>query len=183
MVLFDKNIISQRLFYYRFCWLTIDKESWVSKNLSCGVGKDSWESLRLQGDQTSQTWRKSTLNIHWKVWCWSWNSNTLATWCEVTHLKRCWCWERLRKEEKGRSEDEMVGWHHWLNGHEFEQALGVGDGQGSLVCCSPWSCRESYRTEKLNWTELNWYMAYPADSKTERSDNCLSMFWPNNYNK
>ena len=42
-----------------------------------------------------------------------------------------------RQEEKGMTEDEMVGWHHQLNGHEFEQALGVGDGQGSLVCCSP----------------------------------------------
>ena len=88
-----------------------------------------------------------------------------------------------RQKEKGRSEDEMVGRHHWLDEHEFEQALGVGDGQRSLVCCSPWSCKESYMTEQMNWTELNWYMAYPVDSKNERSDNCLSMFWPNNYNK
>ena len=47
----------------------------------------------------------------------------------------------------------MVGWHHRLNGHEFEQALGVGDGQGSLAYCSPWSCKESDMTEQLNWTE------------------------------
>ena len=58
-----------------------------------------------------------------------------------------------RQEEKTTSEDEMVGWHHWLNGHEFEQALGVGDGQGSLACCSPWSRRESETTERLNWKE------------------------------
>ena len=44
-------------------------------------------------------------------------------------------------EEKGTTEDEMVGWHHWLNGHEFEQALGDGNGQGSLACCSPWVCK------------------------------------------
>ena len=56
-----------------------------------------------------------------------------------------------RQEEKGTTEDEMVGWHHWLDGHEFEQALGVGDDQGSLVCCSPWSCKESDTTEWLNW--------------------------------
>ena len=63
--------------------------------LNCGVGEDSWESLRLQRDQTSQSSRKSALNIHWKDWCWSWSSNTLATWCkELTHLKRPWCWER-----------------------------------------------------------------------------------------
>ena len=46
------------------------------------------------------------------------------------------------------------GWHHQLDGHEFEKAPGVGDGQGSLVCCSPWGCRESDMTEQLNWTEL-----------------------------
>ena len=48
------------------------------------------------------------------------------------------------------TEDEMVGWYHRLNGHEFEQALGVGDGQGSLVSCSPWRCKESDMTERLN---------------------------------
>ena len=57
------------------------------------------------------------------------------------------------QEEKGMTEDEMVGWHHWLNGHEFEYAPGVGDGQGSLVCCSPWGCQESDTTEGLNWTD------------------------------
>ena len=51
------------------------------------------------------------------------------------------------------TEDEMVEWHHRLNGHEFEQALGVGDGQRSLMCCSPWGCKESDITEQLNWTE------------------------------
>ena len=55
------------------------------------------------------------------------------------------------KEEKGATEDEVVGWHHQLNGHEFEQALGVGDGQGSLVCSSPWGHKESDTTEWLNW--------------------------------
>ena len=59
-----------------------------------------------------------------------------------------------RQEEKQVTEDEMVGWHHWLNGHKFEQALRVGDGQGSLVCCSPWGHKESDMTEWLNWTEL-----------------------------
>ena len=60
-----------------------------------------------------------------------------------------------RQEKKGMTEDEMVGWYHWLHGHEFEQALGVGDGQGSLVCCSPWGHKESDTTEWLNWTELH----------------------------
>ena len=54
------------------------------------------------------------------------------------------------QEEKGTTEGEMVGWHHQFDGHEFEQALGIGDGQGSLVCCSPWGCKESDTTEPLN---------------------------------
>ena len=52
-----------------------------------------------------------------------------------------------RQEEKGTTEDKMVGWHHRLDGHEFEQALGVGDGHGSLACCSPWGRKESDSTE------------------------------------
>ena len=59
------------------------------------------------------------------------------------------------QEEKGMTEDEMAGWHHWLDGRESEWTLGVGDGQGGLVCCSSWGCKESDMTERLNWTELN----------------------------
>ena len=60
---------------------------------------------------------------------------------------------RMRRK---RWQDEIVGWHHQLNGDEFEQALGVGDGQGGLVCCSPWGHKESDTTEWLKWTELNY---------------------------
>ena len=56
----------------------------------------------------------------------------------------------LTQEEKGITEDEMVGWHHQLDGHEFEQALGVIDGQGSLACCSPWGCKGLDTTGQLN---------------------------------
>ena len=59
-----------------------------------------------------------------------------------------------KQGEKGTTEDEVVGWYHKLDGHEFEQALGGGDGQGNLVCCSPWGHKESDTTEQLNWTEL-----------------------------
>ena len=62
-----------------------------------------------------------------------------------------------RQEEKGMTEDEMVGWHHQLDGCEFEQVLGVGDGQGSLVCFSPWSHKE-LDTRLSEWAELNWVM-------------------------
>ena len=60
------------------------------------------------------------------------------------------------QEEKGKTEDEMAGWHHWLNGHEFEWTPGVDDGQGGLACCDSWSRKEWDTTERLNWTELNW---------------------------
>ena len=61
-----------------------------------------------------------------------------------------------RQEEKGSIEDEMVGWHHWLDGYEFGQILGVGDGWGSLAGCSPWALKESEMTDQLNWTVTEW---------------------------
>ena len=65
-----------------------------------------------------------------------------------------------RWEEKGTTEDEIVGWHHRLNGHEFEQILGVGDGQGGLACYSPWGRKELDTTvNELNWTELRGNLA------------------------
>ena len=74
-----------------------------------------------------------------KDWCWSWNSNTLATWCgELTHLKRPWCWKRLRAGGDGKSR----GWDGWMtsptDGHGFGWTLGVGDGQGGLAFCGSW---------------------------------------------
>ena len=60
-----------------------------------------------------------------------------------------------RWEEKGMTEDEMVGWHHWLNGHGFGWTPGVGDGQGGLACCGPWGRKESDTTERLNWLTDN----------------------------
>ena len=110
---------------------------------NCGAGEDSWESLGQQGDQTSQSERKSMQNIHQKNWCWSWSSSSLATWYEEpTHWKR-------GQEEKGVIEDEIVGWHHWLNGHEFEQTLGKSGGQ-DLACLSPWGHKESDMSLGLN---------------------------------
>ena len=72
-------------------------------------------------------------------------------WFEKTlMLGKDWRWK-----EKGMTEDEMVECHHWANGHEFGQTLGVGDGQGGLTCSIPWGRKESNITEQLNWTELN----------------------------
>ena len=94
-------------------------ESWTVKKaerqridaFELWYGEDSWESLGLQGDPTSQSSRKSVLNIHWKDWCWSWNSNPLATWWEeLTHWKRLWYWERL----KAGGEGDNRGWDGWM---------------------------------------------------------------------
>ena len=65
-------------------------------------------------------------------------------------------WKDWKWEEKGTTEDEMAGWHHWLDAHEFEWTPGDGDGQGGLVCCDSWVHKESDTTKRLNWTELNW---------------------------
>ena len=93
-----------------------------------------------------ESWAKN--RRFWKDWWWRWSSNTLTTWCEeLTHAGKDW-----RQEEKGTAEDDMVGWYHRLNGSEFEHALRVGDGQGSLACCSPWIRKELDMTEQLNWT-------------------------------
>ena len=100
--------------------------------LNCGVGEDSWESLGLQGDATSSSYRRSVLGVHWKDWCWSWNSSTLATSCEeLTHWKRLWCWEGLRAGGKGN---------------------GQSDGQGGLVCCNSWVTMSW--TWLSDWSEL-----------------------------
>ena len=79
--------------------------------LNCGVGEDSWESPGLQRDSTSPFYRKSVLNIHWKEWCSSWNSSSLAIWWEeLAHLKRSGCWERLKVVGEGNDR----GWDGWM---------------------------------------------------------------------
>ena len=79
--------------------------------LNCGVGEDSWESLGLQGDPTSPSWRRSVLGVLWKDWFWSWNSNTLATSCEeLNHWKRPWCWEGFGAGGEG----DNRGWDGWM---------------------------------------------------------------------
>ena len=72
---------------------------------------------------------------------------------------------KTQRWEKGTTEDGMVGWHHWLNGHEFEWTPWVGDGQRGLVCCSPWDCKESDTTERLNWADRYLYhWGFPGDA-------------------
>ena len=70
-----------------------------------------------------------------------------------THWKRLWSWEGLGAGGEGEDRDEMAGWHHWLDGHEFGWTPGDGDGQGSLACCNSWGRKESDMTEQLHGTE------------------------------
>ena len=119
--------------------------------LNCGVGEDSWESLGLQpvhskGDQSwdffGRTDAKAKSLVLWPPHGKSWLIG------KDSDAGRVW------GQEKGTTEDEMAGWHHWLDGHEFEWIPGVGDGQGGLACCDSWGRKESDTTERLNWTAL-----------------------------
>ena len=124
--------------------------------LNCGVGEDSWEYLGLKEiepvhPKRNQSWvftGRTDAEVETPI-LWPPNAKNWPIGKDPDAGKD---W---RQEEKGTIGHEMVGWHHQLNGHEFEQALGVGDGQGSLACCSPWGRKESDMTERLNWTELN----------------------------
>ena len=119
--------------------------------LNCGLGEDSWESLGLQGDPASPSWRRSVLGVHWKDWCWSWNSNTLAIWWEeLTQWKRSWCWERLKAGE----EDDR-GWHHRLNwvsssGWWWTGKPGMLQSMGS-------------QRVRHDWATVNWRKEYIRD--------------------
>ena len=100
------------------------KEGWALKNwcFQTVVLEKTLESTLDSKEIKSVSPKGYQPWIHWKDRCWNWSSITLATWCkELTHWKRPWCWEKLRQEEKGTIEDEMVVWHHWCNEHEFER--------------------------------------------------------------
>ena len=95
-------------------------ESWTIKKAECWR-IDAFELYCWRRPlRVPWTERRLVLGVHWQDWCWNWNSNTLATWCEeLTHWKDPDAGKDWGQEEKGMTEDEMVGWHHQLNGHEF----------------------------------------------------------------
>ena len=129
--------------------------------LNCGVGEDSWKSLGLQGDPTSPFWRTLALVSFGKNDA---KAETPVLW--PPHAK-CWLIGKdsdagrdWGQQEKGMTEDETAGWHHWLDGCESEWTPGVGDGQGVWACCNSWGGKESDTTERLNWTELFIYLFF-----------------------
>ena len=150
-------------------------ESWTVKKaecrelmlLNCGVGEDFWESLGLQGDPTSPSWRRSVLGAHWKDWCWSWNSSTLATWFEeLIHWKRPWCWEGLGAggERDGR------GWDGWIASLTRWTWVWVNSGSwwwtgrpGMLQFMGSQRVGHDWATE-LNWKILGVYFLAPLPS-------------------
>ena len=121
--------------------------------LNCGVGEDSWESeiqpVHSEGDQPWDFfWRndaKAEIPVLWPPHAKSWLIG------KDSDAGRDW-----GQEEKGTTEDEMAGWHHWLDERESVWTPGVGDEQGGLACYDSWGRKESDMTERLNWTELNW---------------------------
>ena len=103
----------------------------------------------------SPSWRRSVLGVHWKVWCWSWNSNTLATWCEeLTYWKRPWCWERLRAGGEG----DDRGWDGWMASLTQWTWVWVNSwswwwtGRPGVLCVCGVA---KSRTRLSDWTELN----------------------------
>ena len=134
-------------------WIRLSTEELML--LNCGVGEDSWESLWLQGDPTSPFWRNQPWDFFGRN---DTKAETPLLW--VPHAKS-WFIEKdsdvvrdWGQEEKGMTEDEMAGWHHWLDGCESEWTPGVGDGQGGLMCCDSWDRKESDTTERLIWSDL-----------------------------
>ena len=122
-----------------WCWRRLLRVPWIARRANQSILKEI------------------ILNMHWKEWCWNWNSNTLATWCKVlTHWKRPWCWERLKAGGEGNDRR----WDGWMASPTqwtwFGWTLGVDDGQGGLVCFGSGGCKELDTTERLNWAELNW---------------------------
>ena len=131
-------------------------ETWTVKKAKCQkidafqlwFGEDSWESLGLQGDplQIQPVHPEGDQS-------WVFNGRTDAEAETLTLWPPYGAGRDWGQEEKGMTEDETVGWHHRLDGHEFEQTPGVGDGQGGLACWDSWGHKESDTTERLDWTD------------------------------
>ena len=124
--------------------------------LNCGVGEDSWESLGLQGHPTSLSWRRSVLGVHWKDWCWSWNSSTLVTSCKVLTHWKIPCWEWLGAGGEG----DDKGWNGWMTSLTRWAWVWVNSGSwwwtrrtGVLRFMGSQRVGHAWATE-LNWTVL-----------------------------
>ena len=122
--------------------------------LNCGVGEDSWTARSKQSilKEISPGYSLKGLMLKLKLQYYGHLIRRTDSFEKNPDTGKGW-----RREEKRTTEDEMVGWHHRLNGHKFDQAPGVGDGQGSLACCSSRGRKESDMTEQLNWEKNEAY--------------------------
>ena len=121
-----------------WCWRKLLRVPWTARRSTQSVLKEISPGCSLEG-----------LKLKLKLQYYGhpmWRPDSLE---KTLMLGKIW------GQEKGTTENKMFGWHHWLNGHGFGWTLGVDDGQGGLVCCGSWGCKESDTTEQLNWTELN----------------------------
>ena len=150
--------------YQNWCFLTVVLEKTLESLLDC----NEIQPVPSKGDQSwifiGRTVAEAETSILWPP-------DIPKNWLirKVPDSGKDW-----RLEEKGTMEDKMVRWHHQINGHEFEQVLGVADGKGSLVCCSPWGCKESdmtwtwlddWTTTKMAWTTGIYFLHNPGKSR------------------
>ena len=131
------------------CWRIDACELWCWRKLLSPLDCKEIQPVHPKGNQSwmfiGRTDVEAETSILWPV-----DGKSSLIWKDLN------AWKDWRQEEKWTTEDEMGGWHYQLEVHEFEQALGIGDGQGSLACYSPWGRKWLDTTERLNWTELNW---------------------------
>ena len=145
-------------------WELDSKESWALKNwyfwpvvleetLVSPLDCKEIQSVNPKGDQSWVFIGRTDVEAETPI-LWAPDAKSWLIWKDP-HAGKDWRWEK-----KDTTEDEMVEWHHWLSGHEFEWTPGVGDGEGRLACCSPWGHKESDMTEWKNWTKLTHFIFF-----------------------
>ena len=168
----QQRFVSSWLWFFQWSCMDVRVGLWRRLStkelmlLNCGCGEDFWESLveiqpvHPKGHQSWVFIGRTDVEAETPI-LWPPDAKSWIIWKDPDAGKDCGL------EEKGTTEDEMVGWHHQLNGHGFGWTPGVGDGQGGLVCCGSWVHKELDTTEQLNWTEV-------MNDKDNRLQRCKS---------